>query len=387
MEKRVDQSLDFLRWTSALLVAICHLRHFLFVDPEPSIAGGSITATLIATKVFYFITSLGGEAVVVFFVLSGYLIGGKLLDEGVSWDKLPDYFSRRFSRIYIVLVPALALTLLLDLAGAHLTSGPLVYDRAGWAVNLTFVTSQNHGLATLACNLANLQDELCRAYGSNGPLWSLAYEWFYYVTFPLLMLVMPRAKPGIGSVAGWFCWLSGVTILTLVFPHFAFFYPIWIAGAAARLAFDRKLIPMWLSYSGLVVFVVSIVFLRSHVGVHLNFVLGAALALFLCRDHAWIRTGGNLNSRLASFSYSLYVTHHPLMLFLLAALLSTGLIAERQTPSLYSLSVFAVILIVTYAVAWAFAFLTERHTQALRAAVLRAYRSALKGRASFAVAK
>ena len=389
MVKRVDQTLDFLRWTSALLVAISHLRGFLFVDTEPSIFSEHITATLVATKVFYFITSLGNEAVIVFFVISGYLIGGKLLEDGVSWEKLPDYFSHRISRIYIVLIPALALTLFFDLAGAQLASGPLLYDHADWSLNLNFVTSDNHGLGTLVCNLANLQLELCSAYGSNGPLWSLAYEWFYYVTFPLLLLLMPSVKTSVASVVGWFCWLSAVILLAVLFRHFTFFYGIWIAGAAARLAHDRKLIPLWLSYLGLAGLAFCVLYLRYYagLGLHLNFLMGGALALFLCNDHNWIGARGNIDSKLASFSYSLYVTHHPLMLFILSALLSTGVISGRQTPSFHAISILAVMLMVTYIVAWGFSLLTERHTQALRITLLRTYRSIFGDRASLDIVK
>jgi peptidoglycan/LPS O-acetylase OafA/YrhL len=66
--------LDFLRATAALLVLFGHARrayfHYTDVLPQP----GPFL------KLFYFITSLDGEAVVIFFVLSGFLIGGSLAD-------------------------------------------------------------------------------------------------------------------------------------------------------------------------------------------------------------------------------------------------------------------------------------------------------------------
>ncbi len=59
----------------------------------------------------YFITNLGHEAVVVFFVLSGFLIGGNLTDSmrRGSFD-LVRYLIARFTRVYIVYLPALIVT-------------------------------------------------------------------------------------------------------------------------------------------------------------------------------------------------------------------------------------------------------------------------------------
>jgi peptidoglycan/LPS O-acetylase OafA/YrhL len=66
--------LDFLRATAALLVLFGHTRdsYFLYTDvlAQPGLF----------LKLFYFITGLHGEAVVIFFVLSGFLIGGSLAD-------------------------------------------------------------------------------------------------------------------------------------------------------------------------------------------------------------------------------------------------------------------------------------------------------------------
>ena len=53
---------------------------------------------------------------------------------------------------------------------------------------------QTIGLPTLLGNLAFLQDFFARPYGSNGPLWSLSYEFWFYLVFPLLV--------GAGSVGG-----------------------------------------------------------------------------------------------------------------------------------------------------------------------------------------
>src|SRR5580704_7724330 len=94
--------LDFLRATAALLVLFGHTRLAGFHDTDVLAQPG------LFLKLIYFIASLEGAAVVIFFVLSGFLIGGSLADsmQRGSFD-LVRYLIARFVRIYIVYLPAL----------------------------------------------------------------------------------------------------------------------------------------------------------------------------------------------------------------------------------------------------------------------------------------
>jgi peptidoglycan/LPS O-acetylase OafA/YrhL len=62
--------LDLVRGLSALVVMAGHLRAFIFED------FGNLATPGPLSKIFYFITGLGHQAVMVFFVLSGYFVGG-----------------------------------------------------------------------------------------------------------------------------------------------------------------------------------------------------------------------------------------------------------------------------------------------------------------------
>lgn len=66
MQERKSVYLDFLRGTSSLLVVVGHFRYLIFAK-APGILPSSVL----------FLTGLARQAVVVFFVLSGYLIGGE----------------------------------------------------------------------------------------------------------------------------------------------------------------------------------------------------------------------------------------------------------------------------------------------------------------------
>ena len=70
-------------------------------------------------------TTVGHEAVIVFFVLSGYFVGGSVIRSmkkgSYAWKP---YLFQRLTRLWIVLIPALLLGLAVDLAGMHFFGGP-----------------------------------------------------------------------------------------------------------------------------------------------------------------------------------------------------------------------------------------------------------------------
>ena len=104
--------LSMVRWVSAWLVMLGHLRAFLFLD------FGELQGAGVITKAFYFATGLGHQAVMVFFVLSGYFVGGSVLSGlrkgSFSWGR---YAQSRLTRLWMVLIPALLLTLAVDQMG------------------------------------------------------------------------------------------------------------------------------------------------------------------------------------------------------------------------------------------------------------------------------
>ena len=73
----------------------------MFVDYRASVGLGLVG------KAFYFVSNYGHTAVIVFFLLSGYFVGGSVLrqvEAGTwSWQR---YLTERMSRLWIVLIPA-----------------------------------------------------------------------------------------------------------------------------------------------------------------------------------------------------------------------------------------------------------------------------------------
>ena len=148
-----------------MAVVMTHARGFMF-EEYGALQADSQNWMIAA---FYAVTRLGHEAVIVFFVLSGYLVGGKAIERlGRGTFQPTDYAVDRITRIWVPLVPALLL------------SG--------------FVTGNSNGVGTWIGNLFGLQSVLVPSLGGNGPLWSLAYEiWFYVLAYAVGRQVISKS--------------------------------------------------------------------------------------------------------------------------------------------------------------------------------------------------
>jgi peptidoglycan/LPS O-acetylase OafA/YrhL len=354
--------LDLLRWISACAVAVGHVRDLLFV-PFPAVERSNLSI-----KAFYALTGFGHEAVIVFFVLSGFLVGGGLVRDGLGAAPLVDYFIHRFSRIYIVLLPALLATLVLDLGGAQIL--PIIYHQAGWSSSLDFAAASNDSLAVLACNAANLQDSYCPAFGSNAPLWSLAYEWFYYLTFPIVLAAIGLIRGRASTFAPLLLYLPIMLLLAYFFPSYVAYYPVWLFGVAARGMHARPSASPRRALAGGVLTFILLAISRTHLVS--SFFIDVSLGLSLAISLASIRLStaasmfSRINAGFASFSYSLYVMHFPLMVFVVATLVRVGAITARLAPTPTAFALFVACCCLIYGTAWVFSLGTERQTRRVR---------------------
>ena len=149
---------------------------------------GELASPNMLLSAFYFVTGLGHQAVMVFFVLSGYFVGGSVMsglrNKSFTWGR---YSLARLCRLWLVLVPVLFLTLILDHLGSHYN--PQIYAGEYGAIfrsGPTIAKPAEHGFLIALGNLVFLQTVTVPVFGSNGPLWSLAFEFWYYVLFPLI---------------------------------------------------------------------------------------------------------------------------------------------------------------------------------------------------------
>lgn len=209
---------DIMRAVAAILVVLSHIRNLMITDYDGQCG--------LALKLFYAVTGFGLQAVTLFFVISGYWVAGSVIRRVAngrwSWG---GYALDRLSRLWVVLIPALVLGLAFDWAGTHFLQLPVYSD--GVHGNTVLVGVADHlGIGSFLTNVFFVQTLLGPRFGSNGPLWSLVNEFWYYVRFAALYL--PLAKPA--RLRNWIC----VPVAAVTMFEFAALLPgfvCWLFGA------------------------------------------------------------------------------------------------------------------------------------------------------------
>lgn len=352
--------LDLIRFAGALLVLFGHARGLLLEGI------GNVEQPTIIIKAIYFLSSLQHEGVVLFFVVSGFLVGGSawrlIGEERFDFSK---YLINRFARIYLVYIPSLVFVAILDQIGRHYFLDTRFYGvRPLWPVAIFDEWTWDQ----IPCHLATLQGILCTPWGANPPLWSLGYEWAFYLIAPLVFfpLLLPKRRSAIGL-------LVPVVIavgLTWWNSEWLVWFAIWICGALAARVIEARSIPLPVGVLGLVACIGALVLSRLKVGppfaTDVVATLGIAIAissraLIQCGDKlAWIRRG-------AGFSYSLYLIHLPTCV-LIGALYQRWLQWPGQLvqPDATGLTGFAGMIAIALSIALLFGRATEDHTSAFR---------------------
>lgn len=115
-----------------------------------------------------FLLSFGQEAVILFFILSGFVI--KYSFSNIKNEKFTTYFLKRFLRIYIPLL--------------------IVFLTNFLILHFYETTHQTFSFSNFLGNIFMLQDikslklgVICDPFLGNSPLWSLSYEWWFYMLF------------------------------------------------------------------------------------------------------------------------------------------------------------------------------------------------------------
>ena len=370
--------LDATRWMAALAVVVAHAYTLVMKT------GGDGAPTTPAVLILGYFANIGHLAVVIFFVVSGYLVGGQelLRVQGGAPLSVSRYAIQRFSRIYTVLVPALLTTLAFDALGRSLFNGTGVYGDVppGWMHPI----GSREGLATIVGNLLNLQTILVDPLGSDGPLWSLANEWWYYVVFALLLVCLAAHHPPVWRAAAL---VGGAFVLAALPAEISLWFSLWLFGMALALVGRRWRGLAWRVAAPLMGagFLVALLGMRltELVWAQPRWVLNAyslvvdasAAAAFgiglLSANRAVFRGSGRAHRALAGFSFSLYAVHYPALLFLLAAAHDLFGIAFVQPVGWVGCAVSAAVIVAVVGYAWCFAAVTERHTGVVRAALTR----------------
>jgi peptidoglycan/LPS O-acetylase OafA/YrhL len=326
--ERAFASLEQLRGVLAFYVVIAHSRAILWMGLREATHSGARGAyNAVETTIAYLnmLTRFGNEAVIVFFVLSGFSIAHALRFRPPA----ARFFFRRFLRLYPVKLVAIGWALAVFTLAIRLAPELLQMEKP-YGLRMNFVSP-----LTILKNISYMPDgELVR------PLWSLPHEMFFYVLAPLLT-PRPRTFLAVAGVA----WLLGVAYfydLALSLPptgiarflvEFVFHYGVLFALGMATYVFyepllafvKQRLRPVLaaLAVVGAVALAMQLRFDYGFVNVRdlLTGFFGVALTLLFSQ----IRYENRLLDRLGRQSYSLYVSHMPTVIALSVILKGTGL--------------------------------------------------------------
>ena len=301
------QKLEALRGFAAVYVLGHHISSS-YLKLQPTLVG--------------FPFRFGQEGVLTFFLLSGFVI--HYSTHRASSPDFRLYLFKRARRIY----PIFLLALLLSYVIASIAAGKLLSLSEIWM--------------SLAGNICMLQDHLGRSgswfapFCENDPLWSLSYEWWFYMMYFPISSKVPAFKQKYFVLL-----LSCLGALTDTFfpnpiSHFLVLFPVWWFGVEmAREYLETKsitlrgqmpfllllLIPLcyyliiniqWLASGKKLSFITyPFVDLRYFISCIGLFCIAIVWKKFNFFGYFWTLRPFLV---IGSFSYALYVLHYPIIL-------------------------------------------------------------------------
>ncbi|WP_156895770.1 acyltransferase family protein [Massilia putida] len=364
--------ISLMRGLAALQVVAAHLRAEMF----PGLR--DIASPPIYYQALAFTTGFAHQAVVVFFLISGWLVGGSLLNKldrasastcATADDASPwlAYAIDRLTRLWTVLVPALCLMLLVGVVTEAI-------DPARADVS----TVNEYSTTAFIGNLVGLQTVVVENFGGNYALWSLANETWYYIQFPLLLIMFTSRNRVCQAGAAALLLVLGASLPWSITLYCA----LWLLGAAfSRIRIDcgggARVVLIALAATCSIYFRLrgsnNDLNVESFVqdlmySLPLLAVLASMQAPLAMRSSR-MRIVARIAHTLSEFSFTLYVTHIPIIKLLRYIGLQTfG--RDRLSPHApLDYAVYAGMLVVVLAAAWLSYLLFESHTFRVRRAV------------------
>lgn len=343
--RHIDE-LQSLRGVAALIVAVSHMSSIYLLPPGARIAIDAVCNA--------------HASIIVFFVLSGYVLTGSLLRRGLSWSSVKGFYIARLFRLFPALWVASAVSaLFLFLYPQRMIHPPIT----NWFILYLppFPSEPDLVLAALAIDRSLIM-----------PVWTIFIELMGSAIMPLLVaLSLVKTR-----LYGWVLLGLGVAAYTLVYaPHrlnsfvymFDFALGAWLASRNWKL-FSVKSLPLILAAALTLIFFRFVWFairtrhampLYSGYGDPLPMLVEGIAAFFLigalASEHGRVRLLRSPRAIwLGNISYSLYLIHFPVAILvakILSRVFSAGTSAATAT---------AVLMTLGLAISFSLAFLIYR---------------------------
>ena len=353
---------DFARGISAQAVVLGHALN-IFVPGIFLVPGH---------RVFY----MQSFAVIIFFVLSGYLITSAVIKKkDLPGFTFGSYLIDRIARVFYPLVPALALIVVADFLIFHGTTR-LPFDTVDLRPQTivgNFFFLYNHPILQELASRSGHPGANVGPVGSGAPLWSVVAEWWIYVAFGLLAFVAIRSRRlGVG---GALLLVFSIAVPVGYMAKGGYESLAWIVGMLYAISTPQmRKLPT--SLHGILTLLASGGFLVSlyytDENLHAASSVGLAAVAF-CHLYFWLpgrsegsgtrstsyRSGlaagtvrfNRLSVFLSSFSYSLYLLHYSVITYLWFYL----------HDQLRAWQLILLALVITNVLAYGFYLLVERH--------------------------
>jgi len=352
---------DLTRFIAALFVVFGHGMSRFFGafswESEPSIIEIAFRTLL---------SGYGSQGVTIFFILSGYFIGMSVIKQ-IESNRFTykNYILKRAIRLWIVLIPGLFLTLFFDAIGLFFFVEDLMYSGRGIVGS---ITRDDLTLIGWIANAFFLQTILVDPFGTNGALWSLSNEFWYYAACPFVIYLTAGTRALLSSIIL-------ILILTAIGIEITKLFPLWLLGVAVFML-SRKEVIIGKLKNKKYLYIVALFFVFIAIAFRISsgfdqdierYIVGLAFSLVmlvvLANDRPLVNDKNNfICFTLASFSYSLYVIHTPILGFFRAIAIGDDSYWAFNfvNVSIFLLFIFSIVLL-----SYLFSKLTERHTNKL----------------------
>jgi peptidoglycan/LPS O-acetylase OafA/YrhL len=334
-------------------------------------------------KVSRLFFELGSSAVLVFFFLSGYLVGGNeivnLIGKKLNFSH---YIFNRLTRLWIVLLPALLVTFSFN-AFTCRNSRDSLYCTADSALasHAKIPPQFSQKLSDLISNVLFLQPFKGAPWGGNGPLWSLSYEFWYYMVFFSIVSVLNyllKREISFGLIPHLLILFVASRILD---SDWLVLGIVWLSGALVShfLKLDSSVIfirkyqkPISLKFTLLTITFIlpALICLKLFPRIY-SFpfaILLLTISLSLTQNEDASQLDGRLQKTIvrgSEYSFSLYLTHFPLI----ALATSLFVPVDRWRMSPFGILVLMLLTLGALLTAYGFAWLTEFNLTQVRIAL------------------
>lgn len=337
LNKTQSLLIDLIRMLSAQGVLIGHL---LFWDG------------FLSKDSFPYIFGLASYCVIIFFVLSGFLICLSAINKKEYTFKM--FLIDRFSRIYTVYVPALFFVFLLDYCVSRVTHQPFYFGLYIKELIGNLLMLQEFPVFEFLKSATGINYFYLPYLGSDLPLWSLSIEWWLYLFFGWIMLNKTKsvflkfALLGIFSIVPLYHLFVGSHMGPgiVIYWFMGALFPFLLATFSNKFNIAKQFI--------------FFILLIGALGFSYSFFAGAFIFMFgffLSLKHYEINSSIKMEKfskiiRLgADFSFSLYLIHYTLIITIFSLV--------PQLNNLNSPLKFIVVFLIVNALALGFASVTE----------------------------